>query len=141
MYYSRVRVPACRLRISQIQDRKRAAHEAVNQSNQLESGYLQAHTISRSAYKEHIAKVHDCNPIEVACLVRCWACNIPEWVRIDRQAKIRRLHVFRCRILTMTLTRALANVQTVAVSVLMNHAWSHLRSGSTAHFKKTLLTR
>ncbi len=60
---------------------------------------------------------------------------------MDRRAEIRRLLVYRRRILFMTLTRALANAQTITVSVLMNHAWSHLRSGSTAHFKKTLLTR
>ncbi|CAM9224561.1 unnamed protein product [Ectocarpus sp. 12 AP-2014] len=69
-----------------IQERKRRAHQEVNMNNQLDSGYLRVHKISRSAQKDHLAK-------------------------------------------------------TIFGSVLMNHAWSHLRSSPTTHFKKTLLTR
>lgn len=43
----------------QIKDRKRAAHEDVTKSNQLESGYLQVHTISRMTQKDPIMKVGD----------------------------------------------------------------------------------
>ncbi|CAM9207243.1 unnamed protein product, partial [Ectocarpus fasciculatus] len=69
-----------------IQERKRRAHQEVNKNNQLDSGYLRVHKISRTTQKDHLAK-------------------------------------------------------TIFGSVLMNHAWSHLRSSPTAHFKKTLLTR
>lgn len=37
----------------------RAAHEDVNKSNQLESGYLQVHTISKTPRKDHILQVGD----------------------------------------------------------------------------------
>ncbi|CAM9655967.1 unnamed protein product, partial [Ectocarpus sp. 8 AP-2014] len=69
-----------------IQERKRRAHQEVNKNNQLDSGYLRVHKITRSTQKDHLAK-------------------------------------------------------TIFGSVLMNHAWSHLRSSPTTHFKKTLLTR
>eukprot|EP00903_Cladosiphon_okamuranus_P011441 g10779.t1 len=69
-----------------VKDRMRTAHEVVGKNNQLESGYLQVHTISTTTQKDNFFK-------------------------------------------------------TVAVSVFMNHAWNHLRSGPAAHFKKTLLTR
>ncbi|CAM9632287.1 unnamed protein product, partial [Ectocarpus sp. 6 AP-2014] len=69
-----------------IQERKRKAHQEVNKNNQLDSGYLRVHKITRSTRKDHLAK-------------------------------------------------------TIFGSVLMNHAWSHLRSSPTTHFKKTLLTR
>lgn len=43
--------------VSQVRDRKRAAHEEVNKRNQLDSGYLHVHKISRTVHEDNIVKV------------------------------------------------------------------------------------
>ena len=41
----------------QLRDKAREAHEDVNKSNRLESGYVKIHTILPSRPKDHLAKV------------------------------------------------------------------------------------
>lgn len=124
--------------LRQLQEKALEAHKDVNTSNRLESGYVQVHRISPSKRKVHLATViatvdNGYNYVRG----RLFNKSVPAMYMYANPVDAR----FRVSIAKRPCLPHPFKQQAVIVSVFTNHAWSHLRSEPSAHFKRTLLTR